>query len=330
MSAADLFKLTDVISPWAVRVAATLRLADRIAAGVCGLDALAKDAGCNADALGRLLRYLVTRGVFEEVEPGRFALNEAARPLEDGHPLRLRAWLDLEGMGGRMDRTFADLLQAIRSGEPAYPGMYGRPFWEDLAADPALAASFDSLMATSDTWFGEVARGYDWSEARHVIDVGGGKGALLATLLRAHPHLRGTVVDLPSAEKGAVEFLAAEGLADRSEFVARSFFEPLPPGADVYVLSKVIHDWSDRDAARILGRCAEAAGETGRVLIVDGLLAEDESRAQVTQMDLRMLVLVGGRERTLEDFRALGRQAGLEIASTRQLPMGQVLLECAR
>lgn len=330
MSAADLFKLIDVISPWAVRVAATLRLADRIAKGTCRLDALASDARVDADALGRLLRYLSCRGVFEEIEPGRFALNEAARLLEDGHPLRLRAWLDVEGMGGRMDRTFADLLQAIRSGEAAYPGMFGRPFWEDLAANPELAASFDELMATSETWFGEVARGYDWSEVSRVVDVGGGKGALLATVLRAHSHLRGTVVDLPAAAKGAVAFLASAGLGGRGGFVAQSFFEPLPPGADVYVLSKVLHDWNDRDAAVILRRCAEAAGAKGRVLIVDGLLAEDENRARVTQMDLRMLVLVGGRERTLEEFSALVEAAGMSVASTRELSMGQVLLECSR
>jgi O-methyltransferase domain len=332
MSAEDaearLNTLTDVITPWAVRVAATLRLSDLLASGATTLDDLATLAGADRDALGRLLRYLVCRGIYAETSPEVYALTELSRLLQSGHPAGRRAWLDMDGVGGRNDRTFADLLASVRTGRPAYAAVHGRPFWDDLAADPELARSFDALMAGHASWFGLVVTAFDWSRATHVVDVGGGCGTLLGEVLRAQPQLRGTLVDLPGTTATAPATFAEAGVADRVEVVAGSFFEPLPPDGDLYVLSNVLHDWPDDAAVRILSRCAEAAGPDGRILIIERLSAGPGDPETTTRMDLRMLVLVGGRERTLDAFGGLASAAGLALTPVGTTRSGHTLMEC--
>lgn len=326
-ASANLARLTDLISPYAIRVAATLRLADIMAEGVSDSDELAARAGVNADALGRLLHYLACRGVFRETKPGKFALTETARLLDESHPAGVRAWLDLDGFGGRMDMAFAGLLQAVRTGEPVWSEVFGRPFWDDLDSNPNLSASFDSLMGTHSPQFADMVAGYDWSVHHHVVDVGGGTGALLTEILRAHPTVRGTLVDLPATASRATETFASAGLDNRCTVYAQSFFDPLPAGGDVYVLRSVLHDWNDHDATEILRRCAEAAGREGRVL-VESHTASDGNLEMTAEMDLRMLVLVGGRERTLAEFRKLVAAAGMTVQSTRRTPLGVSLMEC--
>jgi hypothetical protein len=174
-------------------------------------------------------------------------------------------------------------------------------------------------------WGAAVASGYDWGTLGHVVDVGGGAGSLLVTLLTRYPALRGTIVDLPAATDTAQATLAAAGLAARSDVVSGSFFDPLPPGADAYVLSQILHDWNDDAACRILQRCAEAAGPDGTVFIVErtGELGE----SMHTGMDLRMLVYFGGKERSARQFVALGERAGLRLVAVhRAFPLSIIEL----
>jgi len=214
VASAALLPLIDLVAPWAVRVAATLRLADSIENGVTRLEELASEVRVNSDALGRLLRYLCSIGVFQEPVPGTFGLAPAGRLLVDGHPSRLRAWLDLNGIEGRMARAWPGLLDAIRTGEPSYFDIFGSPFWDDLDANPELGASFDALMATN---MSEVAAdlvaGFDWSAVSHVVDVGGGTGTLLTEILRSHSSARGTLVELPARASAARKAFARAGLA---------------------------------------------------------------------------------------------------------------------
>nr|UUG47319.1 o-methyltransferase [Amycolatopsis sp.] len=321
-------RLSDLLTPWAVRVAATLRLADLIAAGHTRIETLADKAGADPDALARLLRYLACRSVFAEPEPGVFALTGLARPLLGDHPANRRARLDLDGMGGRIDGAYAALLHSVRLGRPGYETVFGRPFWADIAANPQLTPSFDDIMADHTPWFTEVTEGYDWTGVRRVADIGGGSGALLAELLRAHPHLRAVLVDQAATVAAAERNLARHGVAERTEFVAGDFFAPLPPGADVYVLSNVLHDWSDADVLRILRRCAAAAGPAGRVLIADRVVDRNGDPRVLTMLDLRMLVLLGGRERTADEWSALITEAGLSIGTVIQRPGDVTLLDC--
>jgi hypothetical protein len=319
---ADLNALSDLCTPWCLRVVATLRIADQIAAGTTAIDQLAAAAGCNVDALHQVLGHLVSHGVFLEPAPGRFALNAAAHTLRD--PAQGLA-LDLEGIGSRLAHIWGTLLTYVRTGAPAYPEVFGRPFWEDLAAHPALAASFDALMGPTGHGAPDVELPLTggWQTVRTVVDVGGGTGALLAALLCAHPQLSGILVDLPGTVARARPIFETAGVADRVTTRGQSFFDPLPAGADVYLLQKVLNDWPDRETTAILRRCAEAAQPRGRVVVLGGVAPDDAPRALAVEM-----VLVGGTINSLSAFRELARQAGLAVVATAQQPSGRFVVEC--
>jgi 2,7-dihydroxy-5-methyl-1-naphthoate 7-O-methyltransferase len=315
--------LMDLVTPMALRVAVTLRLADFMPDGGIAIADLAERAGADPDALARVLRHLVQHGVFTEPHPGQFAANQTAARLRTGQPAA--QWLDLDGFGGRMDLAFTGLAHTVRTGQPAWEQVFGRPFWDYLDANPAISASFDATMAV-DAGSAAVAEGYDWTGVEHVADVGGGTGTLIAKVLMRDPRLRGTLVDLPETAGRAREHLAGLGVDSRCEIVGQSFFDPLPAGADVYLLSRVIHDWDDDAARAILRRCAEAAGTSGRVLVIEAHAGGDP--AAFAEMNLRMLVLAGGRERTLDDYSALAADAGLQVTKINEITERHVVIEC--
>ncbi len=293
-----------------------------LAAGVEEINELAKAANCDADYLGRVLRHLIGKGVFEEPSPGRFALNEAARQLlEPGMLLGL----NLDGFGGRMAYAWGTLLKAVRTGKPAYHELFGQPYWEDLDAHPEIAAEFDALMgpAGHGTPDPEILPNGDWYSVRTVVDVGGGTGALLAEILLAHPQVHGILVDFPKTVERAAETFAAAGVADRVEIIGQSFFDPLPAGADVYVLSKVLNDWPDRETLAILTRCAEAARPAGRIVISGGVSPDDAPASLSIET-----VLVGGKTNTLAEFRELAREAGLEVLAAGRSASGRFVVGC--
>jgi hypothetical protein len=306
----------DLVTPMALRVAATLRLADEMPDqdnGAIPASELARRAGANADALTRLLRHLVQHGVFSEPQPGEFAVNQTAALLRADHPAAMRTWLDLGGFGGRMDLTFTGLAHTLRTGEPAWAQVFGQPFWQYLDANPEISTAFDQTMAGGASYWAAIADGFDWSATTHVVDVGGGTGALLGAVLIRNPGLRGTLLDLPETVARGAKYLTGLGLTDRFGVAGQSFFDPLPAGADAYLLSKIIHDWDDHDAATILRRCAQAADQHGRVLIIEG--HGDTADAAFAEMNLRMLVLTGGRERTLDEYQDLAGTAGLRVVA---------------
>ena len=320
-------QLVDLATPFAVRTAVTLRVPDQIAAGVQRLDELAKVCEADPGALGRLLRYLVHKGVFVEVSPEVFALTDVGELLCDRVGGGRGAYLDLEGLGARTDLAFIGLPHAIRTGEPSYATVHGRDYWADLDADPEMRAYFDELMRSQQLITApQVAALYPWHEVGHVTDVGGGSGGLLTELLVAHPHLRGTLVDRPQPVATAARRFAERGIADRAERVAGDFFSELPAGADVYVVSRALTDWNDAHATAILRRCAEAAGANGRVLVVE-VLPTDPYVANLAPYDLSMLVSVGGRERGVDDHVALAAEADLVLNRTYSGTAGLTLLE---
>jgi SAM-dependent methyltransferase len=307
-----LWSAADLITPMAVRVAATLRVADAITAGLTSGPQLAAHLAVVADPLVRVLNHLVTAGFLRRDDDGAYALTDAGQWLRDDHPQGIRAWIDLEGAAGHADLSVVELLHTVRTGEPAFPRHFGCGFWEDLAAHPDRAASFDALMGQLGVDAPLVAAAYDWSALGEVVDVGGGDGSLLIALLRAHPTLRGTVLDLASPAATAALALAAAGLADRGRTQTGSFFEPLPAGAGGYILSRVLSDWDDDDVRRILRNCADAARPDGKVLVV-GDAEHPESVS--TEMELRMLAYFLGRERSLDRLTALAREAGLTLGT---------------
>ena len=318
----DPFSLSDLCTPWCIHVAATLRIAEHIAAGADRIADLAAAASCDRSVLHALLGHLVSKGVFEEPERGRFALNEAARGL-------LEPWahlaFDLDGLGGRMAHAWSTMLSYVRSGEPGYRQIFGLPFWEDLEAHPAISAQFDALIGPMGhgTPNPEFAISGGWDAIRSVADVGGGTGAMLAEIVRAHPRVHGTLVDLPRTVARSGEIFRAAGVADRVTTAGQSFFDPLPAGCDIYLLRGIVNDWPDRETVAILKRCAEAARPGGRVVVLKGVGPEDAPKRLMIEM-----VLCGGKHRTVSEFGELARESGLEVVSAGPQPSGYFVVEC--
>jgi 2,7-dihydroxy-5-methyl-1-naphthoate 7-O-methyltransferase len=319
--AVNVWEMSDLSTPWSVHVAATLRIADHIAAGTDRIEDLARTTGCDPYALHSLLGFLVAKGLFEEPEPGRFALNEPARQLLDP---TTRVSLDLEDLGGRMAYAWTTLLKYVRTGASAYQDVFGLPFFEDLNANPKIAASFDALIGPQGHGIPspDITISGGWDSVRTVVDVGGGTGALLAEILKTHPHLSGILVDQPETVQRSAEIFQAAGVAGRVSEVGQSFFDPLPSGADLYLLKGILNDWPDREALAILRRCAEAAGASGRVIVLGGILPEGSPKILTIEM-----VLLGGKHRTVSEFRELAREAGLQVTSAAQQPV-YFVVEC--
>ncbi len=317
--AVDLDRLLDLATPWCLRVAATLRIAGHIADGRDDIAALAAAAGCDPGALHAVLGHLVGQGVFTEPSPGRFAVNAPAARLAAA------PFVDLDGLGGRMAYTWGTLLDYVRTGQPSYQRVFGRPWWEDLAAHPRLAAEFDALMGPA----GHGVPDYDveltggWDTVRTVVDVGGGTGALLAALLRRHPAARGILVDLPGTVARAGD--VTRDVADRVTLAGQSFFDPLPAGADLYLLKSVLNDWPDEPTVAILRRCAEAAHEKTSIAILGGVAPDEAPR----ELGIDMLV-AGGTTSPLAEFTELARKAGLDVTAARTQASGRFVVECRR
>jgi hypothetical protein len=316
--APDLDQLLDLATPWCLRVAATLRIPDLIAAGHHDIADLAGAARCDPDALHAVLGHLVAKGVFREPAPGRFESNRASEQLDD-------RFLDLEGIGGRMAHTWGTLLDYVRTGQPAYQKVFGRPFWEDLAARPNIAADFDALMGPAGHGMPdfdiELAGG--WDAIRTMVDVGGGTGAMLASLLRRHPHVNGILVDLPGTIARAGDLMTGTEVAERITLQGQSFFDPLPAGADLYLLKNVLNDWPDQETIAILRNCAQAAKATGSIAVLGGVAPDDAPRS----LGIDMLV-AGGKTDTIAQFTELAKRAGLDIATARSQASGRYVVEC--
>ena len=316
----DLFQMLDLATPWCLHVAATLHVAEHISAGRTGIAELAAAAGCDRDALNAVLGHLVSKGVFAEESPGRFACNRAAGQLSEA------SFLDLGGIGGRMARTWGTLLDYVRTGRPAYQQVFGRPFWEDLAAHPQIAAEFDALMGPAGHGIPDfdIELSNGWDQVRTIVDVGGGTGAMLASLLRRHGQTKGILVDLPGTVARAGQVIESFGVSDRMTVQGQSFFDPLPAGADLYLLKSVLNDWADEPTLAILRRCAEAAQPAyGAIAILGGVSADETPRS----LGIDMLV-AGGKTSTLTQFTELARQAGLEVVAARTQSSGRFVVEC--
>ncbi|MEZ7004866.1 methyltransferase [Streptomyces sp. AD55] len=323
----ELLDKSDLITPMAIRVAATLGLSDHMASGTVTVESLARAAEVDATALGRLLGHLVNAGIYRQLPEGGYEPTELGALLRHDVPQSGRDWLRLDGPTGRGEAAAFRLLDAVRSGSPVYRALYGQEFWADIESDRALAETFARRMAASMRWVVPdlLAQG-DWHAVRHVVDVGGGSGDLLAAVVAATPGARGTLLDLEGPAAAAERDFAAAGLQERCRAVAGSFFDPLPAGGDVYLLSNVLLNWPDGRAAEILRRCAEAVRPRGRVLVIEGLL---DVQTDQTDLDLRMLVYLGGRMRTTEQLRDLAAGAGLSLGRVAGLGRVRSLVELA-
>jgi hypothetical protein len=301
---------TDVMFAAAVGAAAQVGVADALADGPRSVQELATATGCHAPSLHRLLRALAGEGVFTEVAPGRFGMTAAAEFLRSDARYTARGAF----MSTATIRALFDLAYSVRTGEPAYERVTGKPFWDHLAADADENAWFDHLMRVRSRLLNQPAlEAYDWSGASTVVDVGGGTGLLLAAVLRRHRHLQGILFDLPHVVRDAPSGLAAAGVEERCQVVAGDMFDGVPAGGDVYLLSSIVHDWDDEAAVAILRRCREAVPPHGRLLLLEMVVPPGNDSHPSKLLDLRMLALVKGRERTREEFAEILSASGFRL-----------------
>ena len=304
----------------AIHVASTLRVADHLSDGARSAGELAALTKSHPDSLYRLLRALAAVGVFREEEGRKFGLTPIGDCLRTDSATPLGAWAEVVGSPYYW-QAWGHLQHSVQTGENAFQNLHGVDVWQFRAEHPEDGATFDRAMTQLSRGGAEaVIRAYDFSEFRHIVDVGGGHGLMLAAILRAHPHLRGTLFDQPHVVAGANAVLAERGVVERCDIVGGSFFETVPEGADAYLMRVVIHDWEDDEAIAILKVCRRAMGETAKLLLIERLIAPPNEMPAAKFGDLNMLVLPGGRERTREEFSDLFARSGFEL--TRVFPAG--------
>jgi hypothetical protein len=315
-----------------VYLAARLGVADVLAEGPLASDELARRVGADAGALHRVLRGLAIEGVLRERADGRFDLTPAGHLLQADAPGSVRG--AVIARGDIYYGAAAGLLSALRDGGSAFEHVHGMGLFEYLARHPDQGAAFQSSMVTrSRQEAAAVTAAYDFGAFRRLVDVGGGYGVLLSAILAATPALRAVLFDRPEVVDRAREQLAADGMLARCDVVAGDFFTSVPPGGDVYVLSRVIHDWDDVAAIRILTSCREAMPDHATLLLVEAVMPRRAGEQPgAVRMDLHMLTLLRGRERTVREYQAMLDAAGLELR--RVVPalstVGLCVLEAAR
>lgn len=301
----------------AVYVVAKLGVADRLAESPRTADELAAATGMNGRALYRILRALASVGVFAERPDGRFELTPLAETLRDDVPGSRRAMAIM--MGEEHHRCYGDLLESVRTGETAFERIYGQPIFAYLAEHPEQARTFDAAMtAIHGPETEAVLDAYDLSGFNLVADIGGGNGTTLVGTLKRHPNLKGLLFDMPGVVERARTGIGAAGLADRCRTVAGDFFQSVPEGADAYMLRHIIHDWDDEKSIAILRNVRKAIGANGKLLIVESVIPPGNGPSFGKLLDLTMLLIPGGLERTEEEFARLFESAGFRL--TRVVP----------
>lgn len=315
-------RMAGLATPMALRVAVTLGLPDRLLGDEATAEELAVELNVAPVALDLLLEHLTTLGVIARTATGYRTTEYGANLCADNAFTNIL--LRLDSAAGRAELAFVELAHSIATGEAAYPRRYGKDFYTDLAEHPHLGESFDRQMTLRiRAQIPRIVANFDWSRFATIVDVGGGPGTLLAAILTAHPQLHGHLVDLPPTAAAARDTFSAHDLTDRTEVTAGSFFDPLPSGADAYLLVDILHNWDDEHAHRILARCVEAAHPASRVLVIE---TAGGPRAN-SEMDLAMLVIYGSRDRQVDELRTLAAAHGLVLDTVTALTDQRCLLE---
>ncbi|MEU5300075.1 methyltransferase [Streptomyces noursei] len=306
-----------------VGAAVRLGVVDRIGDGARAADDLAAECAAQPLSFTRLLRALTGLGLLTEPTPGHFAVTAVGAQLRGDIPGSLRSVARMF-TDPTMLRAWECLDDSVRTGTPAFDAVHGTDFFGYLAEHPDLSAEFNAAMSQATRHTAELLpTAFPFEHFGTVADLGGGDGTLLAGVLRAHPALRGIVFDRAEGLAQAGPRLAADGLTDRCSLVTGDFFATAPEGADLYLLKSVIHDWNDEQCGQILGHVRRVVPDHGRLLIVEPVLPDvaDPSADVISYLsDLNMLVNVGGRERTREDFERLCGAAGFAVRSVTALP----------
>ena len=309
---------TGYIASTALYLAVKLRIADRLAEGPRDVEDLALGAGVKEDGLYRVLRSLSSLGVFEETAPRTFANNLVSGTMRTGvpgstHPMAL--WMaDPFHL-----RVYADAMHSLVTGQPAAEKTTGMPVFEYFRRDTELSDVFNDAMTAFSAFVVPAAlEVYDFSGIGLLVDIAGGHGQVLTSILQKYPQMRGVLFDLDHVIAGAIPRLQQAGVADRCTTATGDFFKAVPEGGDAYIMKHIIHDWDDDRALTILANIKRAMKPGGRVILLESVLMPPNQPDFGKLIDIEMMLMPGGRERTADEFRALFQRAG--FTATRILP----------
>jgi hypothetical protein len=297
----------------AIYVAAELRFAEALVDGPLHPADLAQKVGAHEEAVARVLRLLATQGIFEGQEDGTYALTPMADALRADHPMSMRDIAVLMGHPIHWE-DWGNFLETVRTGEPGLPKLRGMGAFEYLEQNPEYGAVFINGMGSmSNTETFPVAAAYDFTQFGTVVDFCGGQGGLLAGILQSAPDAKGILADPRVAGNGAVEFLASQGVAERVTTHDGGLFDPVVTGGDAYVLKHIVHDWPEDKALEILRNVRAAIPEHGKLLLVEMVPTEDNEPHSAKLVDLWLMLLVGGKERTKAQYADLLSRAGFKL-----------------
>jgi hypothetical protein len=313
----------------ALHVAATMGLCDLLADGPRSVAELAEAAGADARSLARLMRALVAVGLYVSDGDERFSNTELGDGLRADAPRSVASRARLAGRAFHW-RAYGSLEHSIRTGESAFVAVHGESVWDYLAKRPDEQKVFDEAMtALSQAVADEVVDAYDFGRFGTVVDVGGGRGMLLAAVLSRYSSVDGVLFDQPDVVAGAHELLSASGVSQRCRVVGGSFFDSVPEGGDAYLLKSVIHDWPDAESVEILRTCRRSMPTHGRLLLLEQLLDESPDPVRTAFSDLTMLVMAAGQERTTDEYRSLLAAAGFDLTRTVSTGTDVFIIEAA-
>jgi O-methyltransferase domain/Dimerisation domain len=296
-----------------VHIAAKLGLADRLADAPKSAAELAGPLELHAPSLHRLMRTMASLGLLTEGEAQRFSLTKLGEALKTGAPGSARATLLMTGSSW-VGTGFANILHSVQTGRTGFEKAQGRPFFDYLAQHPEDASVFsEAMVGLHGAEPPAVAAAYDFSSFKTVVDVGGATGNMLAAILARYPEPRGLLFDRSHAVVDATKLLKANGVVDRVTIEAGDFFQTVPTGGDAYILSHIMHDWNDEQCLTILGHCRKAMKPNGRLLIVEMVLPPGDAPHPGKILDMVMLVLIGGQERTEAEYAHLLDKAGFRL-----------------
>jgi hypothetical protein len=305
--------LSIVAGEWVAQgmyAAARFDIAGHLLEGPKSAQELAKLTQCNEENLYRLLRMLASVGIFHEGDNRLFSNTEASELLAKDHPQSLRA-LTLF-YSEEMSRSWGSVSDCIKKGKPAFDLVYGQPVFDYFRAHPQSAAQFNSAMKEkSKAVVSSCLQSFDFGRFNAVYDIGGGVGHFLSALMNKHSHMRGLLYDVPEVIAAARNTMNGE----RCNLLSGDFFHQIPQGGDAYLLKSVLHDWNDQDAERILEKCREAMPKHAKLIVIEPILTSANQQEAAKMMDVHMMVVTGGKERTVEDFKNLFDRAGFAIES---------------
>jgi len=313
--------------PQMIYVVAKLGIADILKDGVKNCDELATATGTNAPALYRLMRALASVGIFVEKEQGYFDLTPVAVYLQSDIPDSIR-WAAIM-FAEEQYKVWGELLYSIKTGASAFDHVYGMDLYQYLAQNPEQGEIFHKAMTSIAITREDAAitTDYDFSSINILVDIGGGRGSTIAEILKANPTMKGILFDCAPALEGAKELIKTAGVLQRCEFTVGDFFKSVPSGCDAYILKRILHDWDDERAIAILKNCHRAMAKKGKILVVERLIPLGNEPFAGKLIDLDMLVMTGGIERTEKQCRSLFEAAGFKLTKIGALQSDMSLIE---